>query len=199
MTAPLIGFIGRKRSGKDTAADRLIGRYGFRKVMFAGPLKQAALDLNPLVGPAPLPGDPVSRYRPLRAFVDELGWEQAKDVVPEVRTTLQRLGTDAIRALDDGFWVRQAMTSVRTLREERLDSRAVPVVMTDVRFPNEAQAIADAGGTLIRIVRPGQADDGDTHPSETALDDWPTVYTLANDGDVLDLWSKVDVLYPSLQ
>lgn len=55
------------------------------------------------------------------------------------------------------------------------------MVVTDVRFPNEADAIRDAGGVLIRLVRPS-AGQGDAHPSETALDDYVENYRLSNTG-----------------
>lgn len=165
----LIGLIGKKRAGKDTFAAVLTERHGYEKVAFADPLREAALALDPIVHvEIDKNGEPdVMRYsEALEAF----GYEKAKDLFPEVRTVLQRLGTDSIRALDAGFWVRAAMDRVA-----KIDG---PVVVTDVRFPNEANAIRNAGGKLIRITRHAQP--GDDHPTETALDDYQEDYTVPN-------------------
>ena len=184
MTAPLIGMIGRRRSGKDSFAETLVDAFGYARVAFADPLREAALGLDPLVGPAALPGDPVAKYRRLSYVVDAIGWESAKDCVPEVRSTLQRLGTDAIRALDSEFWVRTAM--------QRVAATSSPVVVTDCRFQNEAEAVRRAGGYLVRVVRPGatSADASDLHASETALDDYPEDFYVDNSGTLADLASE---------
>jgi len=175
MTTPLLGLIGRKRSGKDTFAAMLPG---YRRVAFADPLRAAALALDPIVGRPSIPGDlHPDRDLRLAEVVEALGWERAKDCVPEVRRTLQRLGTDAIRAIDDGFWVRAAMDYA----EPMLDW--CPVVLTDCRFPNEADAIQQRGGYVVRILRPGPAST-DTHPSETALDEYAADFVVHNDRDL---------------
>jgi len=192
MTAPLIGMIGRRRSGKDSFATTLVSELGYDRVAFADPLREAALALDPLVGPASLPGDLTSSYRRLSEVVETLGWERAKDCVPEVRAVLQRLGTDAIRSLDDTFWVRTAMA--------RVEASSAPVVVTDCRFPNEAEAIRLAGGYLVRVVRPGatSASDVDLHPSETALDDYPEDFYVDNSGTLADLASDALLLIDQL-
>ena len=38
----IIGCAGKKLAGKDTLSDMLVAEYGFVKLSFAGPLKQAA-------------------------------------------------------------------------------------------------------------------------------------------------------------
>jgi hypothetical protein len=182
---PLVGLIGRKRSGKDTLADVLVGKYGFAKGGFADPLREAALATNPIVAYERPSLYVVAEVR-YREALNRYGYEGAKDRYPEVRTFLQRLGTDGIRALDDGFWVRIA--------EQRMDARTGPLVLTDVRFPNEAEAITKRGGYLIRVVRPGQPDDDDVHPSETALDDWPVNTRLENDGTLEEFVTKVSAV-----
>ena len=74
-------------------------------------------------------------------------------------------------------------------------------IITDVRFPNEAKAIKEKGGILIRINRPQYLDNGlvirkDEHPSETALDDYDGFdYVIENDtNSVQDLVDKVKEL-----
>lgn len=62
-------------------------------------------------------------------------------------------------------------------------------IITDVRFPNEAQAIQERNGFLIRVIRPGVP--SLDHISETALDEYRFHYTIVNDGDLNDLREKV--------
>ncbi|WNN93981.1 deoxynucleoside monophosphate kinase [Arthrobacter phage Nitro] len=183
MTAPLIGMIGKKRTGKDTFAGTLTERHGYARIALADPLREAALALDPIMGTFPLTSEGILRIREWRLsdVIDAIGWEKAKDYVPEVRRTLQRLGTESIRALDDRFWIRTAFQRIDALRAD-----GTPVVVTDVRYPNEADAIKAAGGYLVRIIR-DQPDDGDGHASELAMDDYREDLLIANNGSREDL------------
>lgn len=176
--APLIGLIGKKRVGKDTFAAKLVRDHGYARVALADPLREAALALDPIVGTFPLLDEGVNRVREWRLsdVVESLGWEKAKDLIPEVRRTLQRFGTESIRSLDDQFWIRTAFQRIDALR-----ANGTPVVVTDVRYPNEADAIRNATGYLVRIVR-DLPQDGDTHASERAMDDYREHLRVPNNG-----------------
>jgi len=64
-------------------------------------------------------------------------------------------------------------------------------IITDVRFPNEANAIKERGGVLIRVNR-GLAT-GVEHESETALDDYEGFdYIIENTGTIEDLKYQVE-------
>jgi hypothetical protein len=169
----IIGLIGKKRSGKDTFGGELVKSAGFTRVAFADPLRQAALDLNPMVGRPALPGylAPQIDLR-LSDVIETIGWEKAKDHVPEVRRTLEAFGTDSIRKLDPDFWVRMAA--------EKIQATDGPVVVTDVRFPNEADKIRELGGVVVRIIRSGQEDGPNVHQCETALDSYREDLTFYN-------------------
>ncbi|SCL32953.1 hypothetical protein GA0070616_4598 [Micromonospora nigra] len=176
---PLVGMMGRARAGKDTVAARLVEAHGFRRYAFADALREAALIADPLVIPIGTVGMSVR----LSELVAEVGWEGAK-AHREVRRTLQQFGI-GIRHLDPHFWVNVVMDEVR--------HRSQPVVITDVRFPNEADAVEIMGGALWRVVRPGQ-DESDQHVSEVALSDRRADATLTNDSDVHSLMKEVDAL-----
>lgn len=169
----LIGVSGRKRSGKDSFAERLTGAHGFTRVAFADPMRELALALDPIISDG---------WR-LSQLVDTFGWEGAKEN-PEVRRTLQRLGTEGGRkVLGENIWVDTAMTTAQAV--------GGPVVFTDVRFPNEAEAVKRAGGVVVRIERPGLPA-GDTHPSETAIDDWSVDFIVHNDSTLEALHAQAD-------
>lgn len=176
-----IALIGRARSGKDTVAARLVTK-GFTRVAFADPLKAAALNINPFV-----PTGYGVTVR-LQSLIADVGWEYAKDNYPEVRRLLQHTG-QTVRDIDRGFWVRAALDTIADIWS--------PVVVSDVRYPNEADALAQRGFLLVRITRPdaGRMVDGaSAHSSETALDGYPADVTITNDGSLADLYAQADLL-----
>lgn len=195
----LIGLTGKARAGKDTVAARLVERHGFTRVAFADPLKAAALGLDPYVRVEDDEVGPLreacgfqafhgSSYYRLSRVVAFAGWEAAKGV-REVRRTLQRFGQEAVRenVADDAWITAAARTAGRILAE------GGSVVITDVRYPNELDAIASWGGFHLHVDRPGLVST-DPHPSETALepyyDDAQVVIT--NGGTLGDLGRAVD-------
>ena len=204
MTSPaLVGLLGKKRSGKDTFAEFLIERHGFVRVAFADPLREAAIDADPfLVGPL-LSDEP----QPLSAIVHVLGWEGLKDskYAESGRRFLQNYGV-AIREIDPDFWLRAAERRIHAAIE-----RGRSVVVTDVRFPNEADGIEATGhwrnvgdggvfvgGSLVRISRPGLVST-DVHVSETALDDRLCGFHADNGGTLADLGRAADSLVESIR
>lgn len=188
--APLIGIIGKKRVGKDTFASTLIEKFGYEKIALADPLREAALALDPIVGTFPMTVDGVLRVEEWRysEVIANLGYEKAKDYCPEVRRTLQRFGTESIRAIDDEFWIRAAFTRINERR-----SNGTPVVVTDVRYPNEADAIRKANGFLVRITR-DLPEGGDAHISERSMDGYREDLWVANNGTQQELESVAEEL-----
>ena len=118
------------------------------------------------------------------------------------RKLLQLLGTEAGRQIiHPNIWVNALFADFENNKSDWLSATNSKWIITDVRFPNEAQAIKDRGGILIRINRPQYLDNGlvirkDEHLSETALDDYDGFdYVIENDSDsVRDLIDKVKQL-----
>lgn len=179
-----LALIGRARAGKDSVAARLVSAHGYTRVAFADPLKDAALALDPLVYACTHDGYEVTHER-LSEVVEWHGWEQAKDQFPEVRRTLQALG-QSIRDLDSRFWLRMAL--------QRIADTDGPVIVTDCRYRNEADALRLLGFTLVRVHRPGLPASKGEHVSETELDGYPTSLALVNGGSLADLRAKADAL-----
>lgn len=169
----IIGITGKKGSGKDTVGQYLREHYAYRTVAYADALKRAVLIHDPLVADG----------LRVKHFVQILGWDGAKRAKPEIRRTLQHFG-DAARFLDPDIFLAPIAGEIRWAT--KWDRR---VAVTDVRRRNEADQIRAAGGMILRINRPG--DDGDTHVSETDLDDYPVDFTIDNDGDLLTLYGRV--------
>ena len=142
----IVGVVGLAGAGKDTFAEVLVEEYGYKRVSFADKMREALLALDPIVH---LDYSDVWAGEPVRlsAAVTMHGWDRAKRDIPEVRQLLQRMGTEVGRDLFGlDFWVDQALCCV---------GPADKVVVTDVRFDNEADAIRKRHGLLVRINRPG--------------------------------------------
>lgn len=167
----IIAFSGYARAGKDEAAKVLVNEFGFRRIAYADKLREALYTLNPMVdyvGEAAY-GGPVF----LKEVIDAYGWEAYKKSPynDEVRRLITRFGTEVARGiLGENVWVDAAFKTVRGNEK---------IVITDCRFPNEAQAVKDRGGYVVRIERLGVGPASD-HPSEHALKDWPFDFTIFN-------------------
>lgn len=184
-----IGIIGRARSGKDTAGKFFVDGHGYRRVALADPLKEAALALDPIVASWAFADGFETENERLSEIVAEHGWESAKRHT-EVRRILQHLGA-AMRAVDPEIWLRAALAKAQEANEQ-----GVPVVITDVRYRNEAASLARAGFHLIHINRPGipQLD----HESERDLGPEDARYLVQNDGTVDDLYAQLALIWDEI-
>lgn len=98
------------------------------------------------------------------------------------REFLQYFGTDVMRSIKDSVWVDY---TIKVIKQEQPSVALIP----DVRFPNEIDAIHEAGGVVIRLTRDVYSD---SHKCESALDrdnfDWSKFdYTIDNNTNVADL------------
>ncbi|MFF8473872.1 hypothetical protein [Streptomyces sp. NPDC015414] len=180
-----IALTGLARSGKDSVAARLIDYHGYVRVAFADPLKEAALKADPIISACGYSDGEIDMER-LSQVVNEMGWERAKDLFPEVRRFLQYFG-QTIRDLDSSFWVRAAFGKIRQAR-----AQGRPVVVTDVRYTNEADALLSAGFDIVRVERPGLVPG--QHISEREMAGYPVSATIVNDDTLSALSVKADGL-----
>jgi len=144
-----------------------------------------------------LTGIPVDKFEDQQFKNTTLGREwcyptqwQGKEhwVEMSVRQFLQKLGTDGLRTgLHENTWVNALMADYEGLYDIDTDRTTWPKwVITDTRFPNEAKAIKEAGGIVIRVDRPG-CKPINNHPSETGLDDWNFDHKIMNGSDLVSL------------
>lgn len=198
----IIGITGKAGSGKDTVAlmiNKLLGnKYHVRR--YSGKLKEVASILL---------GVPVEKFEDQEYKKSTLGGEWNNITVREF---LQTLGTDCVRyGLHDDAWV---IALWNDYKEERIDYKAeltdngfmfqgvkVPYqtvtkneyafpnwLIPDVRFNNEADAITDRRGLIIKVQRPGIKTMD--HASENELETIIPHYTIINDGSFFDLEHK---------
>lgn len=168
----IIGISGKIGSGKDTVGNIISvwGKDPWNIKKFADALKETASILT---------GIPRADFEKEEVKNSNLGKEWSMTV----RELLQKLGTEAIRNnVHENAWVNALMSGYN-------ESYCYWVV-TDVRFPNEADAIRERGGILIRLNR--NTGKSSNHPSETALDDYPHFdYVIDNNGTIGDLTDRV--------
>jgi hypothetical protein len=169
----VIGLSGYAQSGKDTVAQILVDNYGYKRVAFADAIRDAIYTLNPIMTGANIR---------VADYVDELGWDTAKKH-PEIRRLLQVMGTEVGRQLfDESVWIEKALGNVEP---------GDKIVVTDVRFPNEAKEIKWQFGEVWRINRLAVVSVNE-HISETALDDWQFDRVIYNDGNLAHLKHLVE-------
>jgi hypothetical protein len=156
----IIGFSGKKQSGKDTAVSDLQRRlrpYDRRTqvIRFADELKRIVQTCFGV---------------PQEVFDSEAGKMRMLDCGMTLRTLLQHLGTDVFRRIDPQCWVRTYCQAVHDEYEASLAlDEILPVILTpDVRFANEVAAVHKLGGVVIRLMRSPHTD---THLSEVSLAD----------------------------
>lgn len=183
-----IALIGKARSGKDTAANHLVRTRAYTRLAFADPLKEMALSVDPLIGYdlRELGGPQTVR---LTTLVEHVGWERAKDEYPEVRRILQRMGQTQ-REFDENYWVNAMRPKLNSA-----EAWNMPVVVTDVRYRNEALMLRARGFRLVRLVRPlthmapaALA----THSSETELDTFAADRDIHNSGSLDTLYAMIE-------
>jgi len=71
-------------------------------------------------------------------------------------------------------------------RATELLAKGHRVICTDVRRLDQADAVSDLGGFMIRLIRP-KAFNSDPHPTESESPFIPVDYTVMNTGDLSDL------------
>lgn len=169
---PIIGITGAARSGKDTIADYLCTEYGYGRVAFAAPLKRMVCAL-------------FNR--------DEAWLERNKDVPQEgmgtPRRLLQTLGTEWGRDLINiDIWVNFAREEIFKIRNNR---QFDGVVITDLRFYNEAKFIRDLGGIIWRVDR-AEYTPVETHISEQGIDPSYIERIIYNNSTLEELYTTVE-------
>jgi dephospho-CoA kinase len=170
----IIGLSGYASAGKDTVSQILVDKFGYKRMAFADSIRDILYTLNPLA----------QKGIYIKQLVDEYGWDIAKQD-PEVRRLLQVLGTEVGREFfGDDIWVDTLIAKIEP--EDK-------VVITDVRFPNEAREINYLAGQIWRVNRNG-IEAVNEHVSETQMDNYDFDFVINNNGSLEDLEQYITAL-----
>jgi hypothetical protein len=140
----IVGLSGKRGSGKDALASRLV-QLGWERISFADELKKKIrqeFGLSVEQTDGPLKEVPCG-------YVNADGQELCpRDIMT--------LCGKYYRSVDPMFWVKQAFRSVKSFTELYSHNSNVLVrklVVTDVRFKNEVKFLKDCGAFMVRISR----------------------------------------------
>lgn len=168
----LIAFTGLATCGKTTAADYLVKGHGYVRMSFAQPIRQmlSAIGVTP---------QEMSEGK-------NVPCEKLCGKTP--RFAMQTLGTEwARRHIGDDLWVRALCAHIRTARDYGLRH-----VIDDCRFDNEAAAVKEMGGVVIRIERPGLV--AMAHASERGISPELVDAVIFNALDMNTLFEQVEAV-----
>lgn len=183
----VIGLIGKKYAGKDTVADYLVENYGFVKLAFAGPLKDACENVFGFSHDQLYDSkqkeitDDYWGYSP-REILQIVGTELFRNTLPEHLTKFSK-----------DIWIRSIERKIENMQKKG----QTRFVITDVRFPNEYDFVNKFGiyGDCWKIVRPTFNDESNTttHESELFAENADCETVLDNSGTLDDLYKKIDL------
>lgn len=173
----IIAFGHRRRVGKDTATNALVDMLAIRgipavRVSFADGLKEVCTDI---FGWAGLHGPTHYEEFP----------QEKEEILPDLGLSPRTIWIETgnkLRQVYEDVWIDMALNLPK--------GRKAVIIISDLRYPNEATKIKAAGGVLVKVTR-------DTAPvsndiADTALatfNEWDM--TLVNNGTVDELRAKM--------
>ena len=179
MPLTLIALTGSIASGKSTVSDYLENIYGFTEYAFAKPLKEIGLAMG------------FEQHQLYGTQAQKLEINEYWNI--SAREFLQKFGTDICRNLlhhvlpsmefgeSKSPWVRLFEIYIDKLTKEYPNGC---IVVSDLRFLDEAVAIKKLGGYIVRIERTSNVADTELykHSSETEMSQIKADFTIYNTG-----------------
>ena len=186
----IIGFAGRKRSGKTSLAKYLKEEENAVIITIANYLKYLCCDLLNIsyeeLNEKKDKGDtfdiiPDDRWFKIIDNRTHIGYSNIKNELKDIHITnirqlLQVIGTDVIRKYNENWHVEKMIEDIKSYSNDKL------IVIDDVRFPNEKEAILNLSGEVFFVIRPNTLSVSN-HASETALiwQDFDSRHIIIND------------------
>ena len=187
----IIAFTGKAGAGKTTAATYVANSLSSKnkrakKAAFADPLKKLCCDVYSVAFGVPKTAFYGSQDAKNRELVSLPGWSGRK--------ILQHIGTEGFRHVSPGVWANYAINYAQlSLKMDNYDH----VILDDLRFISEADAVRKAGGIVVGI-QGGHANQGGAaqgipgHVSETETALVVPDRILINDGTLEEFHTKLE-------
>lgn len=169
----IIGVAGNANSGKDTLADYIIANKNnsFVKHAFAKPIKDIMIKH--------LGFTYLQCYDQKYKQIEDDFWGMTP------RDVMLLIGTKMFREnWRYDFWV-------KLMEKKIIDNQEQNIIISDVRFPNEAEMIKSHGGKIIVVERPNNPIKVN-HVSEQGLPNELVDYTIVNDSTIEDYYKKIE-------
>jgi hypothetical protein len=146
----IFGITGKKRVGKDTFGDYLTSEYGYVRFAFAGCIKRCINDIFLLDGKEEKKDKIDERWNiSPRKLYQEFGTNIFRNNIEKFYPNLQ---------LSHNIWIERFIKFVELNKNKN-------IIVTDVRFQDEADIIKSYGGIIIKVIRDTKLEK-DTHISE---------------------------------
>jgi hypothetical protein len=180
----ILGFTGAAGAGKDTCAN--IASYMLQlehgkkcaTIACADPIKRMCRDILGVAYDVPAKSFYGSQANKLEALT-QINSNRGRPW--SGRQIMQFIGTDCFQQVAPDIWARYAVNTAKELLATQFDV----VLISDVRFKLEAQAIKEAGGYVVRVDRP-KVDNRDDHISEQEYKQLQIDAVIRNESDSLD-------------
>lgn len=170
----LLGIHGKKRTGKDTVANILVDLFGNHTtpvVAFADMLKAVCAEFSGI---------------PIQYFYDD----RKEEVHESFGQSPRQLMIEMSDLLKGAYGQDVFLNRVRHLWEDRYRQDTRLMIVSDVRYENEAAWIRGEGGMILHLVRAtGAVSD---HSSEKGIEMLDCDYQISNDGSLEELRAKVE-------
>jgi dephospho-CoA kinase len=181
----IIAICGKKGSGKDTIGNYLCEKYDFLKLNFADPLKEACKHIFELTDE--------QLYGDKKEIIDEY-W----NITP--REIMQFVGTELLREqlknkfnnIGSNIWTMLMKKKIANILEKNSEQN---IVISDLRFLNEYNLLNSLNGVILKVTNNNVKNFiGNTHESETEMDNIKYNYIIENNLELSDLYEKIDFL-----
>jgi len=167
----LYGICGLKGHGKDTFSNLIISQnsdfelfhfadmlkdmcqiiFGLSKIQMFDSIKKEEKFQKPII---------MDDYLSSMKKMTGLDLEPANCIATCVREVMQFFGTEYVRKKNPNFWVEDLSSKIKDKEK---------ILISDLRFPNEASLILKNNGKIIKIIRVDSETEGDEHSSETLI------------------------------
>lgn len=186
----LIGVLGRSRSGKDTTANIIMTLYPEQYTLrrFAQPIKNALKEIYDFT-PEQLEDDE-------KEVIDK-----RYNITP--RQAMQEMTAHYLKKHGGAFFSERVFTAFdisvsASASDSASDSATVSapfgIIIPDVRYEHDINAIRNRGGIIIKVTRPSLTIN-QQHTVEDNIQTFEGDFTIVNDGDIVHLKNKIESIF----